>query len=108
MGVYARCALRQHAPLIHGLPRCQQRRAVVVDRGTARPPWRQVYAALAARIGSGEFGDGGRLPAILALAAQYEVAPMTVRKALAALRDEGAVVSVPGWGYFTAERPPDG
>ena len=45
---------------------------------------------------------GSRLPSIVSLAQQYEVALTTVRKALDALKEEGLVVTSP-MGTFVAE-----
>ena len=80
----------------------------MVSHGVARPPWMQVYDLLRTRIESGEFPPGGRLPSIPSLAREYRVAGITVRKALAKLREENLIVTVPGWGSFVAEDPPDG
>jgi GntR family transcriptional regulator len=78
----------------------------VVDHGSARVPWLQVYDFLRERIDSGEFPPGARLPSIMTLSQDYGAAGVTVRKALAKLRDEGRVISIPGWGNFTTEHPP--
>lgn len=66
-------------------------------------PWRQIHAALRARIGSGELGPGDRLPSIVSLAQEYGVALTTVRKAMDALKEEGLVVTSP-MGTFVAEK----
>lgn len=68
------------------------------------PPWRQIHAALLRQIESGRLRPGNRLPSIVDLAATYEVALTTVRKALDALKAEGLVVTSP-MGTFVAERP---
>ncbi len=75
----------------------------MIRRESSEPPWRQLYRLLKARIDSGELPPGARLPSILALADEYDLAPVTVRKALAALRDEGLIVTQPGWGTFVPE-----
>jgi len=80
----------------------------MVNRGAARYPWMQVRDRLAARIGAGEFGTAGKLPSIRELAAQYQVAEVTVRKALRALREDGLIVTLPSWGSFAREDRPGG
>ena len=75
-----------------------------VDHGAAEPPWRQLAAILREQIESGELAPGQRLPSILTLSQEYEIAPVTVRKALGALRAEGLIAAVSGWGTFVAER----
>lgn len=66
-------------------------------------PWRQIYALLKARIDSGELPPGARLPSLLSMAQEYEVAVTTVRKALDALKRDGLVVTSP-MGSFVVER----
>jgi GntR family transcriptional regulator len=60
----------------------------------------QIAADLRARIDSGEFQDGDRLPSESALMETYGVANMTVRQALATLQHEGRVVGRQGAGVF--------
>jgi GntR family transcriptional regulator len=59
------------------------------------------------RIASGELPPGAMVPSIVAIHQEFGIAKTTARKVLAALRDEGLVVSTPGWGTFVAERPQD-
>lgn len=35
---------------------------------------------------------------------EYGIAKITARKVLAALREEGLIVTTPGWGSFVAEK----
>lgn len=77
-----------------------------IDRAGGPPPWRQLRDILRGRILSGELS--GRLPSQRHLADQYEVAVETVRKAIAALREEGLVYTEHGWGTFTTPRPAPG
>jgi len=76
----------------------------MIRRDTAEPPSRQLAAILRSQIESGELAPGARLPAIMALADQYEIAPVTVRKALDILKREGLVHGVSGYGTFVVER----
>jgi DNA-binding GntR family transcriptional regulator len=62
--------------------------------------YERVAGDLAARIGAGEFPPGARLPAELALAAEYRVAYGTVRRAMHVLRRRGLVVTRWGKGTF--------
>jgi DNA-binding GntR family transcriptional regulator len=77
---------------------------VTVDHEHGPPPWMQVAAILRDRIRRGEIT--GKLPSETTLAQEYDVAKGTVRKALAALREEGLVSTVRGWGSYVA--PPAG
>lgn len=76
----------------------------MVQRGTAVPPSRQLAAILRGQIESEEIPPGGPLPSIVTMASDYHLATATVRKALRILKDDGLVVSVPGYGTFAAER----
>lgn len=75
----------------------------MIDRSAGQPPWVQLAAILRRRITSGELD--GRLPSEKTLGQEYDVAMGTVRKAIAALREEGLVRTEHGWGTFTV--PPD-
>jgi GntR family transcriptional regulator len=72
----------------------------MIDYDAADPPWRQLAAILREKIKSGEIT--GRLPGEKALMQEYGLALATVRKSVKALRDEGLVRTVAGWGTFVA------
>lgn len=65
-------------------------------------PWRQIYVLLKERINSGNLAPGARLPSLISLAQEYEVAVTTARKALDRLKEDGLVVTSP-MGTFVAE-----
>ena len=81
-------------------------RVIMVNRSSPTPPWQQLAELLRARIESGELQPGDRIPSVVGLAQEYELAAGTVRKALTALQQEGLIVSRVGWGTFVAERGP--
>jgi DNA-binding transcriptional regulator YhcF (GntR family) len=64
------------------------------------PRAQRVYAALQERIRSGECPPGSKLPSHTALAAEFGVAPLTMRQVLAQLEDEGMVIRQQGRGTF--------
>lgn len=64
------------------------------------PRARRVYAALRDRILSGDLASGTKLPRQSELAADFGVAPMTLREVLARLEDEGLVSQEHGRGTF--------
>ena len=76
----------------------------MVNRASAVPPWEQLRDLLRARIESGELPPGSRVPAVLRLAAEYDVAANTARKALGALQREGLIETRAGWGTFVTHR----
>jgi len=75
---------------------------VAVDHGAPEYVYKQLAALLRARIESGEFPPRSRIPSLRQLEDEYEVAPMTVRRAIEVLVEEGAVVTMPGRGTFVA------
>jgi GntR family transcriptional regulator len=70
------------------------------------PPYLQLAAILRAQIQSGQLPPGTRLPSVLALAGQYQVAQVTVQKALSILKAEGLIVAYTGYGTFVSEDQP--
>ena len=64
----------------------------------------QVARDIEADIDSGSIAPDTRLPSEADLSQQYGVARMTVRRAVAQLRDKGLVVTVHGRGSFVAPR----
>ena len=68
------------------------------------PPWRQLADLLRERIVSGEYRPGARIPSAASLAQEFDLAPVTVRKAIVQLQDEGLLVSQVGWGTYVAEK----
>jgi GntR family transcriptional regulator len=77
----------------------------MIIRGTPTPPWRQLAAILKNKIESGELPPGSQLPSALALSGEYQVSVPTVRKAITALKDEGLITGVAGYGTFVARKP---
>ena len=84
-------------------------REVLLGPIEARGATEQVVRRLGEAIGSGVLQPGERLPPEADLARMLEVAPMTLRQALAALRDAGYIVTTRGrtGGSFVSERPLD-
>jgi DNA-binding GntR family transcriptional regulator len=63
-------------------------------------PYEQVAAVIAEAIHSGELAPGQRLPSQAHLAQMAGVSKPTVQNALALLRDEGMVRTIPRLGTF--------
>jgi DNA-binding GntR family transcriptional regulator len=75
-----------------------------IDRRKPQHLWSQVAEDIRADIAAGRLVPGDKLPGELELAAQYGVARLTVRHAVADLADGGYVVVLRGRGTFVAER----
>jgi GntR family phosphonate transport system transcriptional regulator len=78
-----------------------------MTRPSRAPLWRAIADALRADIAAGRRAPGARLPTEADLAARFAVNRHTVRRALAALAEEGLVRSRRGAGAFVAARPTD-
>lgn len=89
-------AATSERPPAPGMVRCMPEREGHV------PPWMQVRDALRERIASGELAPGAMVPSIVTIHQEYGIAKTTARKVLASLRDEGLIVTTPGWGSFVA------
>ena len=75
------------------------------DAGEPAYVYARVADHIAARIAAGELVPGARLPGERDLAAEYEVALGTARRATSELRSRGLVVTLPAKGTFIATRP---
>lgn len=69
--------------------------------------YRQIASELRARIRSGEFEPGARLPSKTALMDKHQVALGTVNDALNVLRDEGLLYTERGRGTFVCDPLPE-
>ena len=73
------------------------------------PPHRQVAAVLEAAIRSGELAPDAPVPSEVSLMQQTGLGRKAVRKAVAVLRDNGLVRTVPTRGtYVNRDLPPPG
>ncbi len=75
---------------------------MTINHGAADYLYIQLAAILRDQIASGELRAGAKLPTLIQLAAEYDLAEMTVRKALRVLAAEGVIVTRPGRGVFVA------
>lgn len=74
---------------------------LVMDFDPTRPKWQQIADVLRERIADGTLPPQS-LVSEVQLEAEFGVARTTVRKATAALREEGLLVTTPGMGSFVA------
>jgi GntR family transcriptional regulator len=75
------------------------------DLDRTRPVWRQVAAVVAERITDGTYPPGTRVPSVVELSAEFEIAASTVQKVFAHLKAEGLIRTEVGLGSFVADRP---
>jgi GntR family transcriptional regulator len=72
----------------------------MMTEGKSRAKYQRIADVLRTAIEAGQYGPGDRLPGEKPLAAEHQVAVMTARQALNALRAEGLVTSRRGAGFF--------
>lgn len=75
-----------------------------IDRSSYEPAYVQIVNILRRAIASGEYQAGDQLPTEAELCATFDVSPMTVRRAIGMLLDQGAVTTTRGRGTFV--QPP--
>jgi len=71
-----------------------------IDRNSYEPAYAQLVRILRGQIAAGVFRPGDRLPSEAQLCERYGVSPMTVRRAVNILADQGIVVAEQGRGTF--------
>ncbi len=71
-----------------------------IDRDARQPVYAQLAGIVRGQISSGRFRPGDQLPSEAMLVRTYGVSPMTVRRAVEQLVDEGVVNAVQGRGTF--------
>lgn len=76
---------------------------MAIDRDGPIPPYRQIAGILRERIEAGEIPPGRRIPSLIELEQEFEVARDTLRKAVQVLKDEGLVETVQGMGVFVVD-----
>jgi GntR family transcriptional regulator len=64
------------------------------------PPYRQIAEIIRKRIKSGEYPKDSRIPTESEMVETWEVARTTARRAIAVLREEGLVYTVPQRGTY--------
>ena len=71
-----------------------------IDRDSYEPAYAQLVRILLGQIAAGEFRPGDRLPSEAQLCERYGVSPMTVRRVVNILADQGVVTAEQGRGTF--------
>ena len=61
---------------------------------------------LRGRIADGTYPPGSRVPSVVQIIEEFDIANITAQKVLRALREEGLTRTEPGMGSFVAEVPP--
>jgi DNA-binding GntR family transcriptional regulator len=75
-----------------------------IDYRADVPPSRQIAAWILARIESGDLAPGQPIPSEKEITDTFGVARTTARRAVAWLREQGAIRTVPGRGSYVVQR----
>ena len=75
-----------------------------IDPIAPLPPYRQIADILRRRIESGQYQPDTRIPTESELIEAFEVARTTARRAIAVLREEGLIYTVPQRGSYVARQ----
>jgi GntR family transcriptional regulator len=71
-----------------------------IDRDAYEPAYAQLANILRRKIAKGEFRPGDQLPSEAQLCRSYGISPMTVRRSINLLADEGVISTAQGRGTF--------
>ena len=77
-----------------------QKPVTSIDRSLYEPAYAQLVRILLGQIAAGVFRPGDRLPSEAQLCERYGVSPMTVRRVINILADQGVVIAEQGRGTF--------
>lgn len=66
--------------------------------------WRQIAEVIVARIDDGTYPVGSKVPSVVELSTEFEVAASTAQKVMAHLKSEGLVRTEVGLGSFVADQ----
>ncbi len=77
-----------------------QNTEIVIDRQSHEPAYIQICNLLKEQIAKGVYLPGSKLPSESALRRLHKVSPMTVRRSIKMLIDQGVVTTVQGSGTF--------
>jgi DNA-binding GntR family transcriptional regulator len=72
----------------------------VIDRNSYEPAYAQLANILRRQVAAGKFRPGDQLPSEAMLCQSYQVSPMTVRRTINLLAEEGVVSTAQGRGTF--------
>ncbi|MFF3817244.1 GntR family transcriptional regulator [Streptomyces bluensis] len=79
----------------------------LVERDAPEAPFVQLAGILRARLRRGDWKTNRAIPSENVLADHYGLSRPTVRRAIAALVEDGMVYAIPGRGTYVAEQNPE-
>jgi len=76
---------------------------ISINKKSSVPTYLQLAAEIRRLIAEGDLAPGDRLPSLYELVESTGLSHSTIQRAVALLKEEGAVVSAPGRGVYVAE-----
>ena len=77
---------------------------IIISNASDKPIYEQIYSQIKGSIVSGEISEGDALPSIRALAKDLRISVITTTRAYDELERDGFINSVPGKGFYVAEK----
>ncbi len=77
---------------------------IIISNASDKPIYEQIYSQIKGNIVSGELSEGDALPSIRALAKDLRISVITTTRAYDELERDGFINSVPGKGFYVAEK----
>lgn len=77
---------------------------IIISNASDKPIYEQIYSQIKGSIVSGEISEGDVLPSIRALAKDLRISVITTTRAYDELERDGFINSVPGKGFYVAEK----
>ncbi|MGI5271375.1 GntR family transcriptional regulator [Nonomuraea sp. CA-218870] len=62
-----------------------------------------MYEIIRVRIETGAYSPGAKIPTVLELVAEFQIANVTAQKVYRKLREDGLIYTEPGMGSFVVE-----
>lgn len=76
-----------------------------IDHDAAEFPYLQLARFIRERIESGGYEPGRKIPSIEDIVGETGLSPMTIRRSIRVLADDGLLEIVPGRGTFVTKQP---
>lgn len=77
---------------------------IIISNASDKPIYEQIYSQIKGNIVSGELSEGDALPSIRTLAKDLRISVITTTRAYDELERDGFINSVPGKGFYVAEK----
>ncbi len=77
---------------------------IIISNANNKPIYEQIYERVKTGVISGEISQAEALPSIRTLAKDLRISVITTKRAYEELERDGYIYSIPGKGFFVAEK----